>query len=468
MPQPRSSLPTDGVLPRKVNGSLRMPPHDNNAEQSVLGGIFWDAQQLDAACEFVRPDDFYDGRHRRIFQAMMALHANDRPVDRAMVSNWLLDRGELDAIGGSRYLVELSRDTPSPALTAYYAEIVRDCAVRRRLITACQTTIDVAHQPDDLALNDILDGAETRVFEIAHSLKGMDKLPSMGDTLSQALDHLGKLSEIEGAVTGTSTGLTDFDEMTAGLQKGDLVIVAGRPSMGKTTLAMNFVEHVAVQLQQPALVFSMEMNRIQLTLRLMSSVGRLNQQTLRRGKFNPEELESLTRAVDILEKTTILIDDTPGLGPAELRARARRHMRDVGSLGIVMVDYIQLMQVPGNKENRATEVAQISRALKGLARELDVPVVALSQLNRSLEARSDKRPMMSDLRESGGLEQDADVIVFIYRDEVYDKESPHKGIAELIIGKQRNGPIGIVKTKFFGEFNRFDNLTANDYADEDF
>ncbi len=467
LPPTASSGGVNGLPRRSSTGGLRTPPHDLTAEQSVLGGILWEAAQLDMACEFIRPEDFYDPRHARIFAAMMDLHAQSRPADRSLVSNWLLERGELEAIGGTRYLIELGRDTPSPSLTAYYAKIVQECAVRRRLIRACQEAIDIAHQPDERDLAEVLDAAETKVFEIANHLKGMEKLPSMGDTLTQTLEQLQKLSEIDGPVTGISTGLIDFDEMTAGLQKGDLVIVAGRPSMGKTTLAMNFVQHIAIHLNQPALVFSMEMNRVQLTMRLLASVGQINQQAIRRGKFSPEELESLGHAVEQLEKTVILIDDTPGLGPAEMRARARRHAREVGQLGIVMVDYIQLMQVPGTKENRATEVAQISRALKGLARELEVPVVALSQLNRGLESRSDKRPLMSDLRESGGLEQDADLIVFIYRDEVYDKESPQKGVAELIVGKQRNGPIGTVKARFFGEYNRFDNLVSTDY-EEDF
>src|SRR5690606_34141577 len=369
----------------------------------------------------------------------------------------------LDEAGGLIYLGALAKDAPGAANIRAYADIVRERSVLRQLIRTGNDIAQAAFTPEGRDVSELLELAEQRVFEIAEKgSRGKKGFVGIRKLLTAAVERIDTLFHSDSHITGIPTGITRFDEMTAGLQRGDLIIIAGRPSMGKTSFAMNIAEHAAIREKVPTAVFSMEMPGEQLALRLISSLGRIDQSKVRTGKLDDEDWPRITSAVTLMSEAPIFIDDTPALTPTEMRARARRLKREHG-LGLIVVDYLQLMQVHGTKENRATEISEISRGLKALAKELEVPVIALSQLNRGLEQRQDKRPIMADLRESGAIEQDADVIVFIYRDEVYNDESPHKGTAEVIIGKQRNGPIGMVRTAFLGRFTRFENLAAEDY-----
>ncbi|MBU1558723.1 MAG: replicative DNA helicase, partial [Gammaproteobacteria bacterium] len=349
---------------------------------------------------------------------------------------------------------------------AAYADIVRERSILRQLIGVANHIADKAFNTEGRDSKEILDDAERKVFAIAEQKTRGQQAKNVKSLLAGAMERIDTLYHNQDAITGLPSGYVDFDEMTSGLQKGDLIIVAGRPSMGKTAFAMNIVEHAAIKTRQPTLVFSMEMSGESLALRMMSSLGRVDQHKVRTGKLDDEDWPRLTSAVSILSEVPLFIDDTPALSPAEVRARARRIAREHGQLGMIVVDYLQLMQVPGIRENRTTEISEISRNLKALAKELNTPVVALSQLNRGLEQRSDKRPVMSDLRESGAIEQDADLIVFIYRDEVYNENSTRKGIAEIIIGKQRNGPIGKVQLTFLGKYTRFENYLPDRFESE--
>jgi replicative DNA helicase len=418
-----------------------------------------DNRMWDAIADRLVANDFYRRDHQLIFEAIAELAARGEPFDAVTLSEWLERKGLADQTGGLAYLASLVRDTPSAANVRAYAEIVRERSTLRQLITVGGEIAASAYNPEGREAGEILDEAERRVFEIAESRNktGSGFVP-LRDDLGAVIDRLDMLAQNKGQLTGLSTGFTRLDEMTAGLQKGDLIVVAGRPSMGKTTFALNIAENAAFGPQKAKVgVFSMEMSREQLAFRMVSSLGRVDQTHLRVGNVGDEEWARITAAIEMMKNSHIYIDDTGALTPTEVRARARRLKREHG-LDLIVVDYLQLMQVPGTKENRATEISEISRSLKALAKELSVPVIALSQLNRSVEQRQDKKPVMSDLRESGAIEQDADLIMMIYREEVYDKNTTRKGIADIIIAKQRNGEIGEFPLTFLGKYTKFENF----------
>jgi len=438
---------------------LRVPPQSVEAEQAVLGGLMLAPEAYDRVAHQLVDGDFYRRDHQLIYRAIRELAEKNRPYDAVTLGEWFESQGLAEQVAGGAYLVELASTTPSAANITAYAEIVRDKAVLRQLIEVGTGIVNDGFQPDGRDSGEILASAEQQVFAIAEAgARGRSDFVPINTAMTEAFDVLQTRFANGGGVTGLPTGYTEFDEMTAGLQPTDLLILAARPAMGKTTFALNIAEYAAIKTKKAVAVFSMEMSASQLALRLISSNGRVNATRLRTGQLEDEDWSRVSGAIRMLKESKIFIDDTPGLSPELLRAKARRLKRE-HDLGLVVIDYLQLMAVPGNSENRATEISEISRSLKALAKELNVPVIALSQLNRSLETRTDKRPVMADLRESGAIEQDADVIIFIYRDEYYNKESsPDKGLAEIIIGKQRNGPTGSIKLKFFGEYTRFDNL----------
>lgn len=451
-----------------VTEALKVPPHSIEAEQAVLGGLMLDNDTWFQVSERLGEEDFYRADHRLIFRAVESLAQQAKPYDVVTLAEWLEANGLLDKAGGLPYLAAVAENTPSAANIAAYADIVRSRSVLRQLIRAGTEIASSGFRTEGRSAEQLLDEAERRVFEIAEQeARGRRSFQKIKELLTKALDRIDTLYQQDSAITGVSTGYLELDRMTSGLQRSDLVIVAGRPSMGKTAFALNIAEHAAIKEKLPVAVFSMEMPGEQLAMRMMSSLGRIDQHRVRTGKLEDDDWPRLTSAVSLLSEVNLLIDDTPALTPGELRSRCRRISREHGQLGLVVVDYLQLMQVTGTKENRTTEISEISRSLKALAKELNVPVLALSQLNRSLESRTDKRPVMSDLRESGAIEQDADVILFIYRDEVYNEDSPAKGTAEIIIGKQRNGPIGKVALAFLGQYTRFENLASDNYRYED-
>ena len=449
--------------------ALKLPPHSIEAEQAVLGGLMIDNGTWDQVADLVMEEDFYRKDHRLIFRAIAMLAEEGQPFDAVTLSEWLTSHNQLNDAGGLAYLGTLAKNTPTAANIKAYATIVRERSVLRQLIRVSTKIADSAYNPEGRSSADILDEAEKQVFDIAErGSRAQSGFSGIKDLLVKAVDRIDTLYQNDSAYTGIPTGFTDFDEMTSGLQNSDLIIIAGRPSMGKTSFAMNLVENAAIKSRSPVAVFSMEMPGEQLVMRMMSSLGRIDQHKIRTGKLEDTDWPRLTSAVGILNDAPIYIDDTPGLTPMEVRARARRIKREHG-LGLIVIDYLQLMQGGGkSSENRATEISEISRSLKGLAKELSVPVIALSQLNRGLEQRPNKRPIMSDLRESGAIEQDADVIVFIYRDEVYNEDSPDKGTAEIIIGKQRNGPIGMSRLTFLGQYTRFENYIHQGAYGEDY
>ncbi len=447
------------------DSDARLPPQALEAEQSVLGGLLLDTRRWEDIADVVKAEDFYNRHHRTIFLAIRELYEQDQPVDVVTASEWLQKKGDLEDVGGLAYLGYLAKNTPNTANLVSYARIVAERALLRQLIDTANAIVGKAYQPEGSSPNEILDNAESLIFDLSQSKRRQASgfVPIQG-LLSEAIDRIEELYESNAALTGVSTGFKDMDGMTSGLQRSDLIIVAGRPSMGKTSLAMNMAENVAVGSKLPVAVFSMEMPGQQLAMRMLASLGRINAHKVRTGRLGADDWPRLTSAVGLLNEAPIFIDDTPALNPLELRSRARRLMRDHGKLGLVVIDYLQLMQAGTSQENRAIEVSIITRGLKILAKELDVPVIVLSQLNRSLEQRPNKRPVMSDLRESGAIEQDADVILFIYRDEVYNEDSKDKGVAEIIIGKQRNGPTGTVRLTFLGEYTRFENFAPADFA----
>ena len=457
------------VLPERNNPPprvdvLRVPPHSIEAEQSVLGGLMLVGEAWDQVADRLVEEDFYRREHRLIFRAIGQLAGAGQPCDAVTLGEWFERHGETANVGGVAYLAELANNTPSAANIAAYADIVRDKSVLRKLIEAGTQIAGDGFNPEGRGTPEILETAEQRVFKIAEAgARGRKQVVPVRQSVKEAVELLAQRYANRGQLNGLTTGFKDLDDLTSGMQRQDLVIVAGRPSMGKTAFALNIAEAVAMRAKQPVLVFSMEMSASQLAFRLISSMGRINQKDLRSGELAEEEWPRVSQAASLLSESKIFIDDTPALSPGELRSRARRMMREHG-LGLVVIDYLQLMQVPGNKENRAMEISEISRNLKAMAKELDVPVIALSQLNRALEQRNDKRPVMSDLRESGAIEQDADLILFIYRDEVYNKESNHKGVAEIIIGKQRNGPIDTIKLTFLGQYTKFENYAPEAYV----
>ncbi len=450
-------------MPALDVGNLKIPPHSVEAEQSLLGGLMLDNQAWDGVMELVCAADFYRHEHRLLFEAMTALSAASQPFDVITLSEHLAGTGQLDAGGGLPYLGELATNTPSAANVTAYARIVRERSTMRQLIAAAGEITTLNFNPEGRSGEELLEAAERRIAEISENRVTRGGPRFVTELLRNTINRIDELAKSKSALTGLSTGYIDLDERTSGLQRADLVIVAGRPSMGKTAFAMNLVEHAVLAQKQPVLVFSMEMPAESLIVRMLSSIGRIDQQRLRNGQLLEEDWPKLTAAVTALKDRPLYIDDTPALSPAEVRARARRLRREHGEVALIMVDYLQLMQVPGSSEGRVNEVSEISRNLKSIAKEFNCPVVALSQLNRSLEQRPNKRPVMSDLRESGSIEQDADVIAFIYRDEVYHEESPDRGVAEIIIGKQRNGPIGTVRLAFRREFTRFENLADSSY-----
>ena len=435
------------------------------AEQSLLGGLMLAHHAWDQVADVVSADDFYRNDHRLIFSAIDTLMERDQPPDAVTVSEHLERQGELATAGGLDYLAQLVQDTPSAANIRAYAQIVRERAMLRGLIEIGGNIAASAHDSEGRSVEELVDLAEQQVFDIAdRGQRSGQGFKPLKEVVSQTVDRLDILSRTEGQITGIPTGFTEMDEKTAGLQRGDLIVIAGRPSMGKTSLALNIAENAAIGHQIPTAIFSMEMSAEQLSFRMIGSIGRVSQTHLKTGNLTDDDWARVNSAVSMMSNAPIFIDDAPSLTPTEVRARARRLKRR-HDLGLIIVDYLQLMQVAGTKENRATEISEISRSLKALAREVNVAVIALSQLNRSVEQRTDKRPVMSDLRESGAIEQDADVIFFIYRDEVYDRDTPRKGIADIIIGKQRNGPTGEFRLTFMGEFTKFENLVAEAYGE---
>ncbi|WP_298441376.1 replicative DNA helicase [uncultured Ferrimonas sp.] len=446
---------------------LKIPPHSLEAEQSVLGGLMLNSELFDQVAEKVVKEDFYSRSHQLIYDAMAKLMETGEPLDLLTVSEELSKSGHIDGVGGIPYLSDISRNTPSVANLTAYAGIVRERAVMREMIKVANEIADAGFNPEGRDSSQLLDLAESKVFKIAEARTDANEGPeTLKLVLNKTIDRIEALfnNPNSGGVTGVSTGYADLDKMTAGLQPSDLIIVAARPSMGKTTFAMNLCEQAAMNEDKPVLIFSLEMPSEQIMMRMLASLGRVDQTRIRTGELDDDDWARVTSTMGLMmEQGKMYIDDGSGLTPTEVRSRARRIAREHGGISMIMVDYLQLMQVPGMSENRTLEIAEISRSLKSLAKELECPVVALSQLNRSLEQRADKRPVNSDLRESGSIEQDADLIMFIYRDEVYHPDTAEKGQAEIIIGKQRNGPIGRVPLTFQGRFSRFDNYSGTSY-----
>ena len=464
MANPLSSS-NDPVTSLQGLSSLKLPPHSADAEQAVLGGLMLDNTEWDNLSDLLVAEDFYRQEHQIIYAAMSAQSEANQPIDVVTVMEALNSRNELQTAGGLDYLSELSANARGTANIKYYAEIVRDRAVLRRIISTANKIADSSYNTGGRDVKEVLDEAEQAIFTIADERPETEGPVAVNPLLSRAAERIDELSQLKGGITGLSTGYTELDKMTSGWQKSDLVIVAGRPSMGKTAFAMNLVEEAVLNNPLPVLVFSLEMPAESLIFRMLSSIGRINQSKLRNGDLSDEDWRGFNSAFEKLKDTKLFIDDSPGLSPMDMRSRVRRLKREHGDVGMVVIDYLQLMQIRGTSENRTGEISEISRSLKLLAREFKCPVIALSQLNRSLEQRPNKRPVMSDLRESGAIEQDADVITFIYRDEVYNEDSPEKGVAEIIIGKQRNGPIGTLRLSFLGEFTRFENYAPPRYDD---
>jgi replicative DNA helicase len=447
--------------------NVRTPPHSIEAEQSVLGGLLLDNAAWDRVADMVGADDFYRHEHRLIFQHVARLIDASRPADAVTVYESLKNAGKADEVGGLAYLSTLAQNTPSAANIRRYSEIVRDRSVLRRLVSVGDEIATSALNPQGKDTKTVLDEAESKVFKIAEEgSRNRQGFVEIEPLLTQVVERIQELFERANPsdVTGVPTGFVDVDKMTSGLQPGDLIIVAGRPSMGKTTFAVNIGEHVAIEQGLPVAVFSMEMGAPQLALRMLSSIGRIDQQRLRTGRLQDDDWPKLTAAIQKMHDAPMFIDETPALNSLELRARARRLARTCGKLGLIVIDYLQLMSSATQGENRATEISEISRSLKALAKELQVPVIALSQLNRTVEQRTDKRPVMSDLRESGAIEQDADVIFALYREEFYNPDTTEKGVAEVLILKQRNGPTGRLNLRFAGANTRFDNLAGGGMA----
>jgi replicative DNA helicase len=448
---------------------FKMPPHSLEAEQSVLGGLMLDNERWDTVSERIVADDFFSLPHRLIFREMQQLLDLGNPIDLITLSESLEQKGTLERVGRFSYLAELSKNTPSTANITAYADIVRERAVVREMILVANKIANAGYDPQGRKSEELLDYAESSVFEIAEKRSKKDSGPkNIEQILNMTVENIEKLfKNPHDGITGINTGYQDLNKKTSGLQRSDLIIIAARPSMGKTTFAMNLCENSAMIYDKPVLIFSLEMPVEQIMMRMLASLSRVNQSNIRTGQLTDEDWSRISSTMNILlKKKNMYIDDSSGLTPSEVRSRARRIYRENNGLSLIMVDYLQLMRVPSLSDNRTLEIAEISRSLKSLAKELQVPVIALSQLNRSLEQRSDKRPVNSDLRESGSLEQDADLIMFIYRDEVYHEDSDLKGIAEIIIGKQRNGPIGTIRLTFNGHWSRFDNYAGPQYNEE--
>jgi replicative DNA helicase len=446
---------------------VRQPPNSLEAEQSLLGALMLSEHAWDKVADRLTEADFYRETHRLIYRAIGDLQAQHQPSDAVTVADWFGRNDLLDRVDGGAYLTMLANDTPGTSNILGYAEIVREKSILRQLIEIGTDVADSALQPSGTSSKDLLEAAEQKMYAIAEQgMRAGSSYQHVKDVMSRALDRLNELQDNAGEITGVPSGFVELDRRTAGLQPTDLIIVAGRPAMGKTSFAMNIAASAAIKARVPVAVFSMEMSDLQLVMRLFSSWGRIDQNKLRTGKLGDADYANLQSAMNVLKKADIFIDETPALSPTELRARARRMKREHG-IGMILIDYLQLMQVPGNSENRATQIGEISRGLKALAKELKVPVIALSQLNRALEQRPNKRPVMADLRESGSIEQDADLILFIYRDEVYNDDSPDQGKAEIIIGKHRNGATGEFMLHFEGEYLRFRDYVEDRYGIDD-
>lgn len=443
--------------------SLKVPPHSLEAEQAVLGGLMLDNSVWDTVSEIVMEEDFYRHEHQLIFRVMYAQTEADKPIDVVTLVEALDSLGEVDSAGGLDYLSDLAANARGSANISAYADIIAERSKLRKLIKVAYEIAESGYTPAGQRADDVLDVAEQKVFKIADDRPKDGGPQEINPLLKSAVKRIDELFKSKGGLTGLPTGYKDLDEKTSGLQKSDLIIVAGRPSMGKTSFAMNLAENALLLASKPVLVFSLEMPAESLIFRMISSIGRIDQKRLRDGKLEEEDWPKLTAAVSKLKDKPLFIDDSVGLSPMEMRSRARRIVREHGDLGLIVVDYLQLMQIKGFGDNRVGEISEISRSLKTMAREFECPVIALSQLNRSLEQRPNKRPVMSDLRESGAIEQDADIIAFVYRDEVYNEDTDEKGVAEVIIGKQRNGPIGTVKLSFLGQYTRFETLARPDY-----
>lgn len=434
----------------------RVPPHNHEAEQSVIGAIFLEPQALITASEIVMADDFYHIAHQKIFQTMLTLSDKGKAIDVVTVTEELSAKKELEDVGGLSYLTELASAVPTAANIAHYAKIVEEKALLRRLIRVATKIAEDGYTRED-EVEILLAEAEKKMLEVANR-KNAGDFKHVKDVLVQTFDNIEQLQSREGDVTGIPTGFRDLDKMTAGFQRNDLIIVAARPSVGKTAFALNVAQSVAVKARENVAIFSLEMGADQLVMRMLCAEGNIDAQRLRTGALEPEDWRKLTMAMGSLSNSGIYIDDSPGVRMTDIRAKCRRLAKENG-LGMILIDYLQLILGSGKPgENRQQEVSEISRSLKGLARELQVPVIALSQLSRGVEQRQDKRPMMSDLRESGSIEQDADIVAFLYRDDYYDKETESKDIIEIIIAKQRNGPTGTVSLAFRKEYNKFLNL----------
>ena len=452
----------------KQVAQLRIPPHSQEAESSVLGGLLLDNNSWDKVADLLAEADFYRYEHRLVFASITSFVNANRPADVITVFEQMQSQGKAEEIGGLAYLNSLAQYVPSSANIRRYAEIVRERSILRKLVSVSDEIATSALNTNGRPVTNILDEAEQKIFSIGEEGSRMRQgFQSMDKLVVQLLDRVEEMSKNPNDITGVPTGFFDLDRMTSGMQAGDLLVLAARPSMGKTALAINIAEHVALHEDLPVAVFSMEMGASQLAIRIVGSIGRIDQGRLRTGKLIDDEWPRLSDAIERLKTVSLSIDETPGLTTSELRASARRLARSCGKLGLVVVDYLQLMSGSGggDGENRATELGEISRGLKMLAKELQCPVIALSQLNRGVEQRTDKRPMMSDLRESGAIEQDADVIMFIYRDDYYNKDSKEPGVAEIIIAKQRNGPTGTVKLTFLKPITKFESYAgaSSDY-----
>ena len=459
---PLNTFPSDLSADSQV-AKLRVPPHSIEAESSVLGGLLLDNGAWDRVGDLLVDADFYRHEHKLIYAAIGALINASKPADVITVNEQLQNQGKAEEMGGLGYLNSLAQYVPSASNIRRYAEIVRERSILRKLVSASDEIATNAFNPQGKAIDRILDEAEQKIFNIGEEGSRMKQgFQSMDTLVVELLDRVQEMADNPNDITGVPTGFYDLDRMTSGLQPGDMVVLAARPSMDKTAFAINIAEHVALNEGLPVAVFSMEMGASQLAVRVVGSIGRIDQGHLRTGQLTDDEWPRLTEAIEKLRTVSLHIDETPGLTPSELRANARRLARQCGKLGLIVVDYLQLMSGSGGSggDNRATELGEISRGLKMLAKELQCPVIALSQLNRSVEQRTDKRPMMSDLRESGAIEQDADIIMFIYRDDYYNKDSKDPGVAEIIIGKQRNGPTGTVRLTFLKNLTRFESLAS--------
>lgn len=458
-----SDLDRPGKLSKnknQVKDLNKIPPYSHSAEQSILGGLLIDMTNWDHITTILTETDFYIREHQIIFKSFHSLYKNNKPFDVLTLKEELNVNDDLDSVGGEIYLFELSNQTPSVSNIVAYADIVRERSVSRQLLSVANDVANTVYKPDGMSVNEIIDFAERKILAIGQQTRQSEGAIHIQEIMTKTVDVIDKLSQSDDPITGIPTGFVDFDHLTSGLHPSDLLIVAGRPSMGKTIYAMNIAENIAIKNKTPVLVFSMEMPGDSLAMRMISSLALVDQHKVRSGKIQDSDWARISSAISMLSEAPLFIDDEPNLSPADIRSRTRSLIKKHGNIGLVIIDYLQLMKIPGYKpEHRTAEISEVSRALKSLAREINTPVIALSQLNRSLEQRNDRRPIMSDLRDSGSIEQDADVISFIYRDEVYNEDTKDKGIAEIIIAKQRNGPIGKIKMAFRGQYTRFDNIS---------